>query len=144
MKAKFIRIISLALSFVLVFGMTLTANAASQRASDYFAFTEVWATATSNGKFTVEFDITSTDYMQELGASSIYIYEQQSDGSYDNVKTFTRYNTSGLIEKNVDCAYGIVTYQGTPGVKYFASVALYAKDSSGSETLYSRTNTITA
>ena len=78
--------------------------------------------------------------MQELGAEKIYIWEQQSDGSYENEKTYT----SGLIDKNTAAAYRMITYSGTPGVKYYATVVLYAKDSSGSEKLYSSTNVITA
>ena len=70
----------------------------------------------------------------------IYIWEQQSDGSYDNVKTYT----SGLIDTNTAASYRRITYSGTPGVKYYATVVLYAKDSDGSEKLYSSTNVITA
>lgn len=38
----------------------------------------------------------------------------------------------------------MITYSGTSGVKYYATVVLYAKDSDGSEKLYSSTNVITA
>lgn len=121
-----------------------TANAAITRASDYFWYTEISAVPTENGEFLVEFDINATKTMEEVGAKSIYIYEQQSDGKYELVETFTRYNTDGLIDTNTACAYGRVYYQGTPGVKYFATVALYAKDSDGSETKYRDTRVITA
>lgn len=124
--------------------MISSGSAIETRASDYFAATGVWATATGGGKFVVEFDINATDIMDEVGATKIVIKERQSDGSYDIVKTFTRYNTSGLIEKNSSCAYGKVSYTGTPGTKYYATAKLYAKDSNGSETMYQGSNTITA
>ena len=92
------------------------------------------------GRVAVEFDINATDIMQELGAEKIYIWEQQSDGSYENVKTYS----SGLIDKNTADAYRMITYYGTSGVKYYATVVLYAKDSSGSEKLYSNTRVVTA
>lgn len=120
------------------------ASAAETRASDYFAYTDIVAVPTENGEFLVEFDINATKTMEEVGARAIYIYEQQSDGKYELVETFTRYNTDGLIDTNTACAYGRVYYQGTPGVKYFATVALYAKDSDGSETKYRDTRVITA
>ena len=78
--------------------------------------------------------------MLQLGADKIYIWEQQSDGSYYNVKTYT----CGLIDTNTAASYRRITYSGTPGVKYYATVVLYAKDSDGSEKLYSSTNVITA
>lgn len=129
---------------LLMIGMIPTANAAITRASDYFAYTDVLAAPTSDGEFLVEFDINATKIMEEVGAEEILIYEQQSSGKYEVVKTFTRYNTTGLIDTNESCAYGKVYYQGTPGVKYFATVALYAKDSDGSETKYRDTRVITA
>ena len=85
-------------------------------------------------------DITATHKMDVLGADKIYIWEQQSDGSYDNVRTYT----SGLTDTNTADAYRKITYYGTSGVKYYATVVLYAKDSSGSEKIYSDTRVITA
>ena len=142
MKVKFSRLLALLLSCVFVLGTfsQVSASSTSARASDYFSYTDVWATSQGNGKFLVEFDINATHKMLQLGADKIYIWEQQSDGSYDNVKTYT----SGLIDTNTAASYRRITYSGTPGVKYYATVVLYAKDSDGSEKLYSSTNVITA
>lgn len=137
-------IFSLLFSLLLLIAIIPASNAVDARSSDYFAMTEVWATATGSGKFIVEFDINATHTMTEVGATKIIIKERQSDGSYEGVKTFTRYNTSGLIQRNSSCAYAKVSYTGTPGTKYYASVTLYAKDGSGSETMGVVTNTITA
>lgn len=144
MKQKAKHFLSFLLSFLLLIGIIPTGSAAEARASNYFAATSVWATATGLGKFIVEFDINATHTMTEVGAIEITIKEKQSDGSYDTVKTFTRYNTSGLIETNSSCAYGRVSYSGKSGTKYYAIARLYAKDSSGSETMYQSTKTITA
>ncbi len=140
MKRKFVHVLSFIFLFTFIFNMAPTVSASSTRASDYFAFTEVWATPQGNGKFIVEFDITATHKMDVLGADKIYIWEQQSDGSYDNVRTYT----SGLTDTNTADAYRKITYYGTSGVKYYATVVLYAKDSSGSEKIYSDTRVITA
>ena len=140
MKSNITRLVALIFSCVFLFGAFSTVSASSNRASDYFSYTEVWATPQGNGKFIVEFDINATHRMDQLGADKIYIWEQQSDGSYDNVKTFT----SGLIDTNTSAAYRRVSYSGTSGAKYYATVVLYAKDSSGSEKIYSDTRVITA
>ena len=87
-----------------------------------------------------EIDIGATHKMSELGAKAIYIWEEQSNGDYEIVRTYS----SGLIDTNTDAAYRKITYYGDSGTKYYATVALYAKDSSGSETLYSDTRVITA
>lgn len=143
MKGLWKRVVSL--SMALLLGLCLSISGyATARASDYFAVTEAWSTALGRGKVLVEFDMGTTHKMDELGALHIIIYEQQSSGNYKSVKTFSRYNTSGLIEKDSTSAYGSVTYSGTSGKKYYAIVAFYAADDEGSEILQQFTNTVTA
>lgn len=144
MNQKVRYVVSTILSLLLIIAIIPTSNAVEPRASNYFAATSVWATATGSGKFIVEFDINATHTMTEVGAIEIVIWEKQSSGTYEDVKTYTRYNTSGLIETNSSCAYGRVSYSGKSGTKYYAIARLYAKDSNGSETMYQSTNTITA
>lgn len=113
-------------------------------ASDYFWRTRVWATRQGNGEFIVEYDIVATDFMDDLGASVIFIMEEQSDGDFEVAYTFESEDMPELIEHDVDVAYGCVTYEGTPGTRYYATFGLYAKNSQGNETRYFDTNTITA
>lgn len=134
------------LSLVLCLGMFLSVAISAQatvKASDYFARTQVWATKQGGGEFIVEYDILATDFMDEIGASVIMIMEEQSNGTFKNVYTFDG-EDMGLIDTDRDDAYGLVTYEGTPGVRYYALCGLYAKNSAGNETLYFATNTITA
>ena len=120
------------------------ANAAVT-SSDYFWVTDVVGQAVGNGKVTFEFDINATHTMKELGASQIMIYEQQSGGTYKNVKTYTRNDTSGLIQTNTAASYGRVAYPGVSGRKYYAMFALYAKDSDNtSETIYKSADFVVA
>lgn len=117
---------------------------ATARASDYFAVTSAVAYAEENGKILIEADVCATETMSEVGVKSITIYEKQSDGYYDDVKTYTRYNTSGMIAANNYTHFKSLTYQGTIGKKYYAEIAFYAKNSDGNETLYCDTNVVTA
>ena len=140
------RLFSLLCALILLICLSTAAFAtnAGARASDYFSYTSVRAYAKSGGKILFEVDINATHIMQEVGASEIYVYEQQDDGSWDIVYTFTMDEHPYLIETNTAGAYVDATYQGTVGKEYFATVALYAKDSAGAECLYDDTPVVTA
>ena len=138
------RFLSLLFALLLLFGLSTASYAANARASDYFSFTDVRAYAKSGGRILFEVDINATHTMQEVGASEIYVYEQQDDGSWDNVYTFNMDDHPYLIETNSIGACVDATYQGTVGKNYFATVACYARDSEGYECLYGDTTVVTA
>ena len=138
------RLFCLASTLVLTLSLLLPMACAAEQASYYFAYTDAVAYAEADGKILVEADALATHTMDEIGVESITIYEQQADGSYDDVHTYTRYNTSGMIRTNNYEHFKAVTYQGTVGKKYFASIAFYAADDEGSETLYRSTYAVTA
>lgn len=138
------RLCSLTAALILTVVLLVPMACAAARASDYFAVTSTVAYAEENGKILVEADVCATETMDEIGVKSITIYEKQSDGYYDDVKTYTRYNTSGMIATNNYTHFKSLTYQGTIGNKYYARIAFYAKNSEGNETLYSDTNVVTA
>ena len=138
------RFFSLFFALLLLFSVSTVSYAVDARASDYFSFTDVRAYAKSGGKILFEVDINATHTMQEVGASEIYVYEQQDDGSWDNVYTFTMDEHSYLIETNTAGAFVDATYQGTVGKKYFGTVVCYARDSAGAEGLYFDTPVVTA
>lgn len=139
------QIISLFAAVLLLLGCLPVAQATNTgaRASDYFWFTDAWVTPTGHGNFILEFDVSTTDTMQEVGASRIVIYEQQSNGLYKTVKIFTRYNTPDMIDTNSSCNCCRVSYSGTSGTKYYAVITFYAQNASGSETLNMNTKIIT-
>lgn len=140
------RILSLLCALVMILSVPVVACAADAepRASYYFSFTDVRAYAEDNGRILIEIDVNATHTMQEVGASYVHIYEQQSDGDYEAVYTFSKEDYPNLIWTNSTCAYVDVTYQGTIGKKYYALVGCYAKDSNGAETLYDTTRVVTA
>lgn len=140
------RIASLLCAILILASLSATACAAQVTpwASDYFGCTSVRAYAVGSGKVLIEFGIDATHKMEEVGASVIHIYKQQTDGSYSVVYTYTKATYPNLIETNSYFGYGDITYQGVSGCKYYALVGCYAKDSNGSETLYFATNVVTA
>lgn len=141
MKKRFLSLVCIALLLV---SLSTAIYAVDARASDYFSATDVRAYAKSGGKILFEIDIDATHTMQEVGASEVYVYEQQSDGTWDNVYTFTMEAHPYLIETNSMSAYVDATYQGTVGKNYYAAVACYARDSEGAEWLYFNTPVVTA
>lgn len=131
--------------FVSLFIINLTSVAAVEpRASNYFSRTDVYASAQGDGEVLVEVEINATHTMTQVGAKRVYIYEQQSDGDYEIVHTYDYTVDSGMMNYGSAFYCGALTYQGTVGVKYFATACLYAKDSSGSETMYQDSYVITA
>lgn len=144
MKKNTRRICCLAIALTLAFTLLVPMACAAETASDYFAGTDAVAYAEANGRIYIEGECFGTDIMDEIGIKSITIYEKQSDGYYDDVYTYTQYNTSGMIRYNNYEHFKSVTYQGTVGHKYYARIAFYAKDSDGNETLYHDSNVVTA
>ena len=140
------RLLSLLFALLMLVSLSTAVYASngSARASAYFGATDVRAYAKSGGRILFEVDINATHTMQEVGASEIYVYEQQDDGSWDNVYTFNMDDHPYLIETNSIGACVDATYQGTVGKNYFASVSCYAKDSSGTEKIMFDTSVVTA
>lgn len=131
------RVLSLLCAFLFVVGISTPALASSATpyGSSYFSCTDVRAYAEGNGAILIEFDITATHTMLEVGATDIFIFEQQSNGSYEIVYTFTSddYYSSMMNTNSAFCEGDVIYYNGTPGVKYYAKCFLYARDSHGSE-----------
>lgn len=144
MKKRETRFAAIFLLGAMVLGMMFTAAAVETRASDYFASRDVWCTPQNNGKILVEYEVGATGTMSELGAEAIYIYKQQSNGKYTQVYSYSRDDYPEFIETNTAGANGSITYIGIAGSSYYACVALYAKDSSGSETIYMNSAAVTA
>ena len=132
---------------VLAFAILLATNIsgfASARASEYFGYTAVYATALDDGEVLIEYDIDPTHRMQECGASIIWIYEGENNSGYEVVRIYRMEDYPDMIQHDTILGDGEVTYPGTPGKDYYALVGLYAKDQYGNETIYFETNVVTA
>ena len=130
--------------FFAILLITSISGFAAARASEYFSCTAVYATALDDGEVLIEYDIDPTHTMLECGARVIWIYEEQSNGKFEDVFTYHMDDYPEMIQHNSIIGDGEVTYQGTPGLQYYALVGVYAKDANGSETRYFYTNVVTA
>ena len=132
---------------VLAFAILLATNIsgfASARASEYFGYTAVYATALDDGEVLIEYDIDPTHRMLECGARVIWVYEGQNNSGYEIVRTYRMEDYPDMIQHDTIIGDCEVTYPGTPGKDYYALVGVYAKDQYGSETIYFETNVVTA
>ena len=135
------RMVALVFIFLLMVNIS---GFASARASEYFGYTSVYATALDDGEILIEYDIDPTHTMLECGAKIVYIFEEQSDGDFEVVFSYHMDDYPEMIQHNTIIGDGRVTYQGTPGLQYYALVGVYAKDANGSETMYFYTKVVTA
>lgn len=142
MKQRIRHLFSIILALSLLAALAAPAFA-QERASDRFAATYAGATAIGGGQVVFEFDITATGYMDQIGFKRIKIYEKQASGSYECVLEMDE-NDHGFMFTNDYSAYGSYTYQGIPGVKYYANIQFYCKSDGIGESIIRNTNVVTA
>lgn len=138
-----IRYTALILVLVMVLPVLCSAAVAEPvqpRASYYLDNYGAYVYLPGNGEVQVYFNVTGTDYMDELGALSIQIYECSTNSSDINdwtwKKTFTHDSTSGMLSYNDDFHVGHVTYQGTVGKYYKAYVCIWGGKDGDGDTRY--------
>lgn len=125
------RILSAICAFMVLLttpGVTAFAAEDQTRASDYFVCYDVRCYAEGDGLILVEFDVDATHTMDEVGALNIIVYEQQSNGDYDDVHSFFYDENPGMITTNSAFHSGDVYYEGISGRRYYATCVFYAKD----------------
>ena len=134
-RSAAIRLVAIILVFVMCF--PLTANATSElsispRASDYLNSYNTYIYPAVLGKIQVWFTVTGVDYMDDIGALTIRIYESTDNETWTWVETFTNGDTPSILGHDTIYYSGHVDYQGTIGRYYKAYVTIWAgKDGSG-------------
>lgn len=135
MKKKFI---SLLLIFTLMIGMS-TAFASTEpepKASYYLDSYMVLLTPDGDGEMTVSFAVFANDRMDKIGINSITLEEEWTP---DDWTRYTRvYGSSDPdVFYSTKSAQHVGEYTFTnllPGVRYRATIVVYAGDSTGSDT----------
>lgn len=143
---KFQKITSAILVLVMCVGiLACTASAIEPRVSIYFNTKRVTISPNGGGEVEVGFTVATTGTMQLLGAQTIVIYESTDGGStWDDVATYNGSLRNGLYTEDNNVHSGSITYQGTAGYKYKATVTFYAKGSAGSGVNDKTSSSITA
>lgn len=134
-SSSLIRWTALIVAVVLVIPAFCSATAVETvqpRASAYLTNYGAYVYLPGNGQVQVYFDVTGTDYMDELGALSISIYESTDGTNWTWKRTFTHDSTAGMLSYNDDFHASYITYNGVKGRYYKAYVCIWGgKDGQG-------------
>ena len=139
MKRTFLVILCVALLFSLSCAPYAYAATVSNK---YISSYSGAITLEGNGRIKINFSTFGTDYMDDIGASSIILYE---NGTV--VKSYSGWNptySSTMFGHNRWFFYGYVYYDGNVGDTYYAVIIHYAGDSSGHGTEGLQTSSVVA
>ena len=136
------------LSFLLLFSLafsTVAVPVEAVPASDYIHSYSASISRTSSGVVRVSYCITGMGKMDEIGATTIYLYESIGS-SWALVKTFkhTQSAYSSMMDSYTSMHSGYVTYSGTAGKQYYASVSFWAGKGGDGDTASKSTSSVTA
>lgn len=137
-----VRLISVLLVIILLVPTAALADSVEQlpRASYYLDSYNTYTYNAALGKIQIYFDVTGVNYMDEIGALTIQLYESTDNVNWTWVKTY-KYNTSsGMLGYNKIYHSGHVDYQGTIGRYYKAYVCIWAGKNGEGDTRYLWTN----
>ena len=113
--------------------MCTTALAVSDRSSAYLNSYAASVTARSGGRLIVTVDVSGVGSMTKIGASTIYIYESSDGVDFERVGTYHYEGYPNMMGSGTIYYKDAITYYGTPGYYYFASVYCYAENANGSD-----------
>ena len=114
---------------------TLMASAAVD-ASRYLSSYSATLTALSGGKIAIGVDVVGAGFMDELGATDIYLYESSDNVGFTCVSSFHSDRYPWMLGSGSTYFDTPITYAGTPGKYYIASVHFYAADETGYDTAH--------
>lgn len=139
-NSPIVRIVAVILVLAILTPTSVSAAEIQPRASLYLDSYSAYVYMPGAGKVRAYFIVSGTDYMDELGALSIQIYECSTNSSNINdwtwKKTFTHDSTAGMLSYNDDYHSGYVTYNGTVGKYYKAYVCIWGGENGAGDTRY--------
>lgn len=127
---------SLAICLVIVAMFSTTAFAAAPndlavpQANSYIWKTTVGIAPLGNGVIDIDFSITATGKMPDVGATRVTIYKE--GGTIVATYIYTDPGYGYMMDHNSAKHTASVTYQGVSGQRYYAIVTFYAGNLNGS------------
>lgn len=117
----------------MTFSIFCTAASASVKSSAYLDSYRATIDPRSGGLIVVNVSVDGVGWMTEIGAKTIYIYESLDNKSFYRVGTYESSVYPQMMGSGYDYYRDAVTYLGTPGRYYKASVWVYAANENGSD-----------
>lgn len=133
-KYPILKIIAILLIVVSIF--PVKAGAVEPRASDYLSLYGAYVYPAGWGKVQVWFEVEGTNYMDEIGALEIQLYESTDNANFTWVKTFDYTDYSDMLAYNDHYHGGHIEYNGTIGRYYKAYVCVWAGKNGNGDTRY--------
>ena len=113
---------------------TFLCTFAMARSSAYLDAYGASVTAKSGGRLVVTVDVSGVGRMTQIGTTTIYMYESEDNRSFTRVATYNYEDYPEMMGSNaMHYCEDPVTYYGTPGYYYKASVYCYAANANGSD-----------
>jgi len=107
------------------------------RESAFFAYHDTYLYKTGTNEFQVWFDVTAHTHVTQLGVSEIEVYRSSNQENWIRMRTYKYEYYPELMDYDSGAHGGYVTYKNTTsGYYYKALVTFYAKNSTGSATLF--------
>jgi len=129
-----IKVIAIVLLVVML--CPVQAFAAESRASRYLSSYTAYIYNAAWGKVQVWVEVDGTNYMDEIGALEIQLYESKDNETWTWVKTFDYTDYSDMLAYDDYSHMGHVEYSGTIGRYYKAYVCVWAGKNGAGDTRY--------
>lgn len=133
-KHLYFRVVAIVLIVACVF--PINAMAVEPRASDYLSSYSAYVYPAGWGKVQVWFEVAGTNYMDEIGALEIMLYESKDNETWYWVDTYTYNDYSGMLGYDDYHHTGHIEYSGTIGRYYKAYVCVWAGKDGDGDTRY--------
>lgn len=137
-RLTIIRIVALliTISLLLPFHVNAATYENTARASYYLDSYNSYIYPAGLGKIQVWFTVTGVDYMDDIGALTIQIYESTDQTNWTWVDTVRHTTQSNMLGHNAIYHSGHVDYSGTIGRYYKAYVTIWAGKDGAGDTRY--------
>ena len=128
------RILCGVLAVCMLTGLLTTMASATERSSAYLDSYRAFLTAKGSGKVSVTVDVRGTNYMTEIGAETIYIYESANNVDFTLVATYEAEDYPDMMGSGTLYYETPIIHRGTVGRYYIAVVDVYAGNANGGHT----------
>ena len=130
------RVLCSLLTICLMSTMVCVFASATNRSSAYLSSYTATLKALEGGDIAVVVNVRGAGTMDEIGAAEIHIYESTDNVGFDWVESYYSEDCPEMLGSGTFYYDSPVTYEGTAGRYYKATVCFYAAKGSGSDTAW--------
>lgn len=126
--------------------LAIPVSAGLDRSSLYLSYYAAWLTPKNNGAVDVTIDVQAVGDMDDVGATSVIIYESSNGGTtWSAVRGYSSDLVPDMLAHDTYLYFDSpITHIGRPGNQYYAIITIYAGNSTGYDTREYITPIITA